>query len=154
MKFNDCVNVAVEASSRGSASNYSRHRRAGPMTLGLICFPAFAALAGCSMSDGVGSFIIDPGRYSAYHCKDLVARLKVLLDQEKDLRNLMDRASEGGGGTVIGALSYRADYEKAVGEEKVLRRTAAEKSCELPAATSAAPAPTAPTSYESDKAIR
>ena len=33
---------------------------------------------------------------------------------------------------MIGNLAYRVDYENAVGEEKILRRTAAEKKCDLP----------------------
>ena len=54
----------------------------------------------------------------------------------------MNRASEGGGGALIGNLTYRADYENALGEEKVLRRTAAEKKCELPPpAAPASPTP-------------
>ncbi len=71
--------------------------------------------------------------------------MKVLLAREQELTNLMDRASEGGGGVLIGNLTYRADYENAVGEEKVLRRTAAEKKCELP--PPAAPASPTPAAY-------
>jgi len=92
---------------------------------------AAALLAGCSFNDGMGSLIIDPARYSVYHCKDLVTALKELQTRQKDLRALMDRAGDGGGGTVIGALTYRPDYEKAVSEESLLRRTAAEKQCPL-----------------------
>lgn len=143
MKFSDGVYMSIHGSPFGSASGYSRQRCRGPAAIALISVLAAATLGDCSMPDGVSSFIVDPGRYSVYHCKDLVARLKVLLDQEKDLRNLMDRASEGGGGTVIGALAYRTDYEKAVGEEKVLRRTAAEKNCDL-----------SPPTFQSDQTIR
>ncbi len=53
-----------------------------------------AALAGCGMSDGPGSLLVDPGRYSAYHCNDLAARWKILVAREKDLRGLMDKANE------------------------------------------------------------
>ena len=38
---------------------------------------------------------------------------------------------------MIGTMAYRADYENTIGEEKALRRTAAEKNCNLPP-----PAPT------------
>jgi hypothetical protein len=100
-----------------------------------------AAAAGCSTS--VDTYLVDPGQYSAYHCKQLVDRLKELQTREADLRNLMDKASEGGGGVLIGGMSYRANYEKAVGEEKVLRRTAAEKKCALD-----------PPVLESDQVIR
>jgi hypothetical protein len=141
MTSNDGAHVVVRGSARGSVRGVLRRGRGGPIALGLVL--AAAALAGCSMSDGIGPYIVDPGRYSVYHCKDLVALLEELLAQEKELRNLMDKASEGGGGTVIGALSYRADYEKALGEEAALRRTAAEKKCEL-----------GPPTYQSDQTIR
>jgi hypothetical protein len=99
------------------------------------------AVAGCSTS--VDTYLVDPGHYSAYHCKQLVDRLKELQTRENELRDLIDKASEGGGGTVIGGMSYRADYEKAVGEEKSVRGTAADKKCSLEA-----PA------FESDQVIR
>ena len=58
----------------------------------------------------------------------------------------MLRASEGSGGALIGNLTYRPDYESAVGEEKVLRRAAAEKKCDLPPPP-APPASAAPAVY-------
>ncbi len=82
------------------------------LTEGLIgCFTwiVAAALAGCS--NGAGSLLIDPGRYSTYHCNDLATRWKELVKREKELRDLMDRADEGGGGAVIGSLAYRPEYE-------------------------------------------
>jgi hypothetical protein len=133
------------------------------------CLLAAAILNGCSSSGGgVGTLMIDPGHYSAYHCDGLAARLKALQAREQDLSNLMQRASEGGGGALIGNLTYRADYEKALGEEAVLRRAAAEKRCDLPpppqpvsstpAAYSAAPvAPRPPANgpvFQSDQGIR
>jgi len=131
-----------------------------------ICVAA-AALAGCSLNDGVGPFIVDPGRYSAFHCKDLVTRLAWLESRQKELRELMDRANDGGGGAVIGQLAYRTDYEKMVGDANVLRRTAAGKKCEVPApptpaapvsatpaAYSAPPAPPAVPTFQSDQIIR
>jgi len=110
-------------------------RRGGLAAIGSSLFGLgfFSVLTGCSfnLNEGIGPYIVDPARYSAYHCRDLINRSKVLVDREKELRNLMDKASEGGGGAVIGALSYRADYEKVLGEESLLRRTAVEKKCEL-----------------------
>ena len=79
-----------------------------------VCVLVASLLAGCSTSDGIGSFIVDPGHYSVYHCDGLAARLKVLLAREQELANLMNRASEGGGGVLIGNLAYRTDYENAV----------------------------------------
>ena len=100
-----------------------------------------AATAGCSTS--IDTYLVDPDQYSAYHCKQLVERLKELQTRESALRNLTEKASEGGGGTLIGGMSYRVEYEKAVGEERVLRRTAADKKCEVD-----------PPALESDQVIR
>lgn len=87
-------------------------------------------LAGCGMTEGTGSFLIDPGRYSAYHCNELATRWTVLVAREKELHGLMDKADEGGGGgAVIGSLAYRTDYDSVIGEERLLQRTAAEKNC-------------------------
>jgi hypothetical protein len=137
---------------RASALNFRRMQPIGPLrrryvqlrAVGLVSgLSAIAVLGGCSLSDGVGPYIADPGQFSVYHCKDLVNRLKAITEREKELRELMDKASEGGGGSVIGTLSYRPDYEKQLGDEKVLRRTAAEKKCALE-----------PPAFESDQSIR
>jgi hypothetical protein len=114
---------------RPGTSAFTRGRRGAWRAVGWLV--AAALLGGCSFNDGMGSLIIDPARYSVYHCKDLVTALKELQTRQKDLRALMDRAGDGGGGTVIAALSYRPDYEKVVSEESLLRRTAAEKQCSL-----------------------
>ena len=117
-------------------------------------------LAGCSTND---SWLVDPGHYSAYHCDILPARLEAIQERRKELSNLMARASDGGGGGVIGTMTYSADYNKTIGEEKALRRTAAEKNCNLPppapaiAPTAAAytppAAPAAPPAFQSDQGI-
>jgi hypothetical protein len=106
-----------------------RHRRT---EVGAALFVLLAVgLAGCGLGDGPGSLFVDPGRDAAYHCSDLAARWKVLLDREKDLRNLMDRANQGGGGAVIGSLAYGTDYDSVLAEKKIVQREATEKKCEL-----------------------
>jgi len=90
---------------------------------------AVFALAGCGASGDPGSFLVDPGRYDAYHCDELTARWKVLVAREKELHGLIDKASEGGGGIVIGSLAYRTDYDAVLSDERLLLRTAAEKNC-------------------------
>jgi hypothetical protein len=119
-----------------------------------VAFSAFIALplAGCSTS---GALLADPGRFSAYHCDAMPGQLQGIQQRQHELSNLMARASEGGGGALIGTMTYRADYEKAIDEEKVLRRVAAEKNCNLPPpAPSVAPTPPAAPVLQSDQAIR
>jgi hypothetical protein len=103
---------------------------------------AAAMLAGCGLSDGPGALFVDPGRYSILHCKQLIAESQNLANRERELRNLMDKASEGGGGSVIGTFAYRSDYESVLEQKKLLQRAAAEQKCELVP------------SYNSDRIIR
>jgi hypothetical protein len=89
-------------------------------------------LAGCGVgTDGMASLSVDPAKYSGFHCKELVGQWAGLVAREKQLRNLIDKASEGGGGTVIAAVAYRGDYNTVLQQEKVLKRTAADQNCEL-----------------------
>src|SRR5580692_11297870 len=111
----------------------------------LLCAAAVAAgmaLAGCGGGNGPGSWLVDPGRYEAYHCNDLVTRWKALTDREKDLRALMDKASQSATGAVVGAVAYRSDYETVLTEEKLVQREAGDKHCELT------------TTFQSDQSIR
>jgi hypothetical protein len=123
-----------------------------------VAFAAFIPLllAGCSTSTVL---LADPGRYSVYHCDAMPGKLAGLQERQRELSNLMARASDGAGGALIGTMSYRADYESAIEEEKVLRRAAAEKKCNLPppvpSVTPSPPAaPAAPPVLQSDQAIR
>lgn len=110
---------------------------------------AAVTLAGCGLSDGVGALMVDPARYDGYNCKELADQWKGLVEREKQLRNLIDRAGEGGGsGQVIGALTYRSDYETVIEQKKVLQRAAAEKRCQLAPVAAARPA------FTSDQSIR
>jgi hypothetical protein len=94
---------------------------------------AAIALSGCGSlrTDGVASLAVDPARYDGLHCKDLVAQWNGLVTREKQLRNLIDKASEGGGGAVIATVAYRGDYDTVLEQQRVLKRTAVEKNCEL-----------------------
>ena len=110
-----------------------RCRRCGKAVAGAAAALAVLVVFGCSANQDVTTLLVDPGHYSAYHCKDFAPQLATLTTREQTLRNLMDKASESGGGAIVGNLSYRADYEDVLGEEKVLRRAAAEKNCDLSA---------------------
>jgi hypothetical protein len=140
--------VVAPLYARAAACVVARPSMANPRGagLGVVSFLVASLLAGCS-TDGMTDYIMDPGHYSAYHCDGLAKRLKELQTKEEELNNLMAKASEGGGGVLIGSVSYRIDYEKATSEEKVLRRAAAEKKCELPP-----PATTTPTAYTAPSA--
>jgi hypothetical protein len=144
MTLSDGVDAAVPGNSRGPVAGLWRRRGSRLSAIGLTGVLAAGALAGCGISEqGIGTLALDPGRYALYHCNDLVERLKGLMNREKELRNLMDKASESTGGALIGALSYRTDYETTLSDEKLVRRVAAEKNCAL-----------GPPTYQSDQTIR
>lgn len=119
----------------------ARSRRA--LAGAALSYAALLALAGCGASEGAGALLVDPGHYNAYHCDALAARAKVLAAREKELHDLMARASQGGGGAIIGSLAYRSDYDSVLGEERLVQRVAAEKNCSGAA-----------TQFQSDQTIR
>ena len=121
-----CGAIAKSRAGRITPGAWARWSRIFGVCLSSL---AVAALTGCGASNGPGSILVDPGRYSAYHCDDLAAHWKDLVARENELRNLMKKASEGGGGAVIGSLAYRTDYESVLTEERLLQRAAADQKC-------------------------
>ncbi len=122
------------------------HRRFVRVSIVALCAVATVALTGCgAFSDGAASVLVDPGKYTLYHCNDMIARRKALLARQAELRALMDKASEGTGGKVIGTLAYRSDYEAAVSDERLLERNAADIKCNLVPP---------PSNFQSDQTIR
>jgi outer membrane murein-binding lipoprotein Lpp len=134
--------AAADACSVAPASIPSRKRRFACVRPAAALVLATAMLAGCGPGEDIGALMVDPARYDGYRCNDLATQWKELVAREKQLRNLIDKASEGGGGTVIGAVAYRGDYQTVLEREKVLQRAAAAQKCQL-----------VPT-YTSDQTIR
>jgi hypothetical protein len=89
------------------------------------------ALSGCGAGNGPGQLLVAPGTYDAYHCKDLTQVWDQLNKRETELRANMDRASQGTGGTVIGAAAYGTDYQVVLTQKKMVQQEAAAKNCEL-----------------------
>ncbi len=111
--------------------------------LGAITVAIALMVASCGTSDyGPGAILVDPSRYTFYHCDDLTKRSKELTDRERELRDLMEKAGESAGGAVIASIAYRSDYETVLTEERLVQRTAADKKCN--------PAP----EYQSDQTVR
>ena len=105
----------MSSNRRGNAGNAMSSdavkSRAGRQLAAAICVIAGMALSGCGLSDGPGQLMVAPGAFDAYHCNDLVNLWNSLNKRELDLRGYMSRASQGGGGTVIGTRAYGTDYQ-------------------------------------------
>ena len=99
---------------------------------GAVLTLAGVLLAACSLPEGAGTLLVDPGRYSAYHCNELADQWKILVAREKELRGLMDKADAGGNsnaGAIVGSVAYRPEYEAVMSNEKLLQNAAKEKNC-------------------------
>jgi hypothetical protein len=105
--------------------------RFGRLFAAAICVIGGMALSDCGLSNGPGQLIVAPGTYTPYRCNDLLKQWAALNKREQDLRENMNRASQGGGGTVIGALAYGTDYQTVLTQKKMVQQDAAEKNCEL-----------------------
>jgi hypothetical protein len=128
------IPVAAQAAGKACVaarlSMSARQRRFAGASRAAVLLLASVMLAGCG-SDGIGALMVDPARYDGYHCNELAAQWKGLVAREQKLRNLIDKADEGGGGTVIGAFAYRGDYQTVLEQEKVLQRAAVAQKCQL-----------------------
>jgi hypothetical protein len=95
---------------------------------------AAAALSACSsMGETSMTPLINPGKYEYHSCDQIAAAIKGQIGRRDELQGLINRAEQGTGGVVVGALAYRTDYIATGQELKVLEATARDKKCARPA---------------------
>jgi hypothetical protein len=100
--------------------------RALPLLLGI-------PLAGCA-SNIEGSLIFaDEGKYQFHNCDQLATAAKKTAEREQELKQLIDKAEQGAGGLLVGAIAYRSDYIAAEEDLRVIEGTARAKKCLIPA---------------------
>jgi hypothetical protein len=110
-----------------------------PMTLGnmrwLMRGAATACIAatisGCA-SDDILSPYAEPGRYDFLDCAGIAERMTKATDREKQLAQLMTRASEAPDGAIVNAIAYQDEYNTARANLRSLRKVAEAKKCQLP----------------------
>ena len=87
-------------------------------------------LGGCVLApDSFEPVFNDPAKFDILACKDLNEREQVLAKREQEMRELMDKASQGTGGAIANALAYRTDYLNVRGELKQVREVVQRKEC-------------------------
>jgi hypothetical protein len=102
--------------------------RAWPAAFVLVA----GAISGCA---GAGdetlhhAFTADPGKYTLYSCRDVDTALSTTTLRITELEQLIARASQGTGGTVMAAVAYRSEYNQARSQLRALKVAAAEKQC-------------------------
>jgi hypothetical protein len=91
----------------------------------LLCPP----LAGCSSGGESMTLLVNPGKYQYHNCEQLSGVRKATAARVQELKGLIEQAERGNGGTFVGAIVYRSDYEQQIQEVRVIDATAREKDC-------------------------
>jgi hypothetical protein len=110
-----------------------RNRR----TLRIRSFAAgcLAALTGgCASSPDIEvlSPYAAPGKYDFLDCPGIAQRLKTASDRERELVDLMTRAQQGVGGSIVNAIAYQDNLNTARAQSRELRKAAEGKQCPPP----------------------
>ena len=90
-----------------------------------------ACLSGCgSISEQTAATaFMAPGRFNIFTCQDIEERAVTLRTRQVELEQLMARASQGAGGSLVNALAYRSEYAQTRGEVLELAKAKADKQC-------------------------
>lgn len=88
-------------------------------------------LAGCT-SDQMSSAIVKPAKYSIYNCDQIATAGRAEAARERELKALMDKATQGPGGQLAIALAYKGEYLTAQGNLRELEAAAVDKNCQMP----------------------
>jgi hypothetical protein len=110
-------------------------RAAALIALGIGGLFAGTALSACSSVGGAGdtfTFFADPGVYEYHSCDQIAGIRQYWTNLEQELKQLMDKAEKGTGGTFINVIAYQNDYVSAKEQIKVLTATARAKNCATP----------------------
>jgi hypothetical protein len=107
-----------------------------------------ATLAGCASEDAASSFFVAPGQYVLFQCDDIDRAAKGAVVRQKELEQLMAKASDSTAGQLIGDATYGTELATIRGQLRNLRQAARDKNCNFvpgaePAVTPAAPPPAA-----------
>jgi hypothetical protein len=62
----------------------------------------------------------DPGRYEFFNCEQLAVQRVAGKAREQELKQLMNRAEQGAGGTLVNVIAYKGDYVAVTEELKVI----------------------------------
>ena len=89
-------------------------------------------MSGCAESDLFSPYAA-PGKYDFLDCPSIADRLKATTAREQQLVELMSRANEATGGSIVNAVVYRDDLNTARANIRELRKAAEAKHCTIDA---------------------
>jgi hypothetical protein len=98
-----------------------------------VAFILAASLAACTSAlENPVTVFADPGRYEFHNCEQLAAERAKRKTREQELKQLMDRAEQSAGGTLVNVIAYKGEYVAVLEEIKVIDATARVKKCSTP----------------------
>jgi hypothetical protein len=98
------------------------------LTRGFATVCIAAITSGCA-SDDILSPYAEPGRYDFLDCTSIAERIAKASDRERQLAQLMTRASEAADGAIVNAIAYQDEYNTARANLRSLRKAAEMKKC-------------------------
>src|SRR5690348_4616925 len=85
-----------------------RNRQAVSLISALV---AAALTGGCSVTEqGTARLLVAPGSYEFYSCPQLVNAAQSFRSRQRELENLMAKASVDAAGRMMSEVTYRPDY--------------------------------------------
>ena len=97
----------------------------------LLTSVAVMSLCGCTSEETAGRFLVAPDRYILWSCGEMANEARGIASREHELAALMQKAGTDAGGRFISAQAYGPEYAQLRGEMDQVRKTAAEKNCNL-----------------------
>ena len=104
----------------------------------LLTSVALMSLCGCTSEETAGRFLVAPGQYVLYSCPELANTARATETRQHELAALMRKAEVDAGGRFVSAQAYQPEYNLLRGRMDQLRKTAAEKNCNLSGGVSGA----------------
>ena len=101
------------------------------LTRGVATACIAAIISGCASNDILSPYA-EPGRYDFLDCTSIAERITKASDRERQLAQLMTRASEAADGAIVNAIAYQDEYNAARANLRSLRKAAEVKKCQLP----------------------
>lgn len=130
-------------------ASYPERRASRKLAIAIAATIASVWLSACAMSDdSLSSFLVAPGKYVLFTCDDIARTAKTTQARQKELEQLMAKASTDTGGRLISNATYGTEYATMRGQLKELRAAAAERKCNF------VPGEDTPAGRASDSVIR
>ena len=104
----------------------------------LLTSVGIMSLCGCTSEETASRFLAAPGQYVLYTCPELANTARGIETRQHELAALMAKAEVDAGGRFVSSQVYQPEYTMLRGRMDQLRKTAAEKNCNLSGGVSGA----------------